>query len=84
VAHHHLIVRVPHLPMHGLILLDYVNRHGEEAKLPSEGRLLLMRSRRHHWRRPTSCDQRIGWSDVPDFVLTMCEGATVLIWAVFP
>ena len=35
-SHHHLVVRVPHLSLHRLRLLDDVNRHSEETELPTK------------------------------------------------
>ena len=35
-SHHHLVVRVPHLCLHRLRLLDDVNRQSEETKLPTK------------------------------------------------
>lgn len=50
-THHHLIVRVPHLSLNRLSLLDDIDRHCEETELPTEcGSLRLLRLRRvwHH------------------------------------
>jgi hypothetical protein len=35
-SHHHLVVRVPHLCLYRLRLLDDVNRHSEETELPTK------------------------------------------------
>ena len=35
-SHHHLVVRIPHLCLHRLRLLDDVNRQSEETELPTK------------------------------------------------
>ena len=51
-THHHLEVRVPHLSLDRLSLLDDINRHGKETELATKSWtwLLWLWGRRHQWR----------------------------------
>ncbi len=84
-SHHHLIVRVPHLSLNRLSLMDNVDRHCEETELPTEsGNLLLLRLRRvwHHWGRKAPC-QRTWWANLSQFMVSMSERATIFKWTIF-
>ena len=73
-SHHHLVVRVPHLCLYWLVLLDDIYRHREKTKLTTIcwGLLLWLRLGWHHWRRVCHSNS-LCWGTQSKFLVTVSK-----------